>query len=68
MRKLLLNGGRLRPLREVFEFDLRLHDPEIEAPIGQRVHARFDHGDQPVFWRLWRDTRQLLLGLLDVAI
>lgn len=46
---------------------------EIEFPggpaareIGGRVYVRFDHGAEPLAWRLYRGLRQLLLKRLDV--
>ncbi len=34
--------------------------------IGERVHVRFDHGSEPLAWRLLRGLRQLFLRRLDV--
>jgi putative peptide zinc metalloprotease protein len=34
--------------------------------IGGRVYVRFDHGNEPLAWRLYRGLRQLLLKRLDV--
>jgi putative peptide zinc metalloprotease protein len=34
--------------------------------IGERVYVRFDHGSEPLAWRLLRGLRQLFLRRLDV--
>jgi putative peptide zinc metalloprotease protein len=33
---------------------------------GERAHIRFDHGAEPLGWRLLRDLRSLFLRRLDV--
>lgn len=56
----------LRPLNDVFQLDLRLAAPDVDVAVGQRAFVRFDHGPEPVARRIWRSTRQLLLGLFNV--
>jgi hypothetical protein len=34
--------------------------------IGGRAYVRFDHGEEPLGWRLLRGLRQLFLHRLDV--
>lgn len=59
-------GGGSRPIEQFFEIELV---PTGGLPgdfVGGRVFMRFDHGAEPVGWRLWRATRQLFLTVLDV--
>jgi putative peptide zinc metalloprotease protein len=51
----------LRTLQKVFQIDLL---PATHLPvnvIGTRVKVRFSHGNEPVGFRVYRLTRQLLL-------
>jgi putative peptide zinc metalloprotease protein len=55
----------LTPLGAVFAFDLRLNDAE-SAPPGLRAFVRFDHGNEPIGWRLVRAVRQAFLAVFYV--
>ena len=57
--------GHDRPLDRFYEVELRADDPVPVELIGSHAYARFDHGREPVAWRLLRGLRQLLLGTLD---
>jgi putative peptide zinc metalloprotease protein len=49
-----------RTLNTWFEFELAL--PATNAfVLGEHVYARFEHGSEPVAWRLYRSIRQLFL-------
>jgi putative peptide zinc metalloprotease protein len=56
----------LTPLETVFEFDLRLSDSSLSAPPGLRAFVRFDHGYEPIGWRMIRSVRQLFLAVFLV--
>ena len=55
-----------RPLDRWYGLELRAEAADLPDRIGGRVYARFDHGAEPIAWRLWRVTRQLLLQVLHV--
>ncbi len=55
-----------RPLDRWYGLELRAEADGLSDRIGGRVFARFDHGAEPVAWRIWRATRQLLLQVLHV--
>ena len=59
------NSG-LTPLETTFEFDVRLNNPAVNAPPGLRAYVRFDHGWEPVGFRLVRAARQVFLAVLNV--
>ena len=55
-----------RALDSYFQFEL---SPEttVELPgVGGRAYVRFDHGSEPLGWRLYRDLRQLFLRQFHV--
>ncbi len=52
----------LTPLDSVFQLDLALPPEALVGGIGARVHVRFDHGLEPVAFRVLRSARRLLLG------
>ncbi len=42
-------------------------DPPVAvSAIGGRVHVRFDHGWEPIGWRLYRSLRQVFLKRFNV--
>jgi putative peptide zinc metalloprotease protein len=55
-----------RALETQFQIELRVAPQEARMNIGERVYVRFDHGAEPVAWRLWRSLRQLLLRQFGV--
>jgi putative peptide zinc metalloprotease protein len=51
----------VKAFQKVFLFDVELPTFEGLLKVGGRVHVRFDHGKEPLFWRLYRGVRQLFL-------
>ena len=53
-------------LDSFFQFELSLEEA-VELPgIGGRAYVRFDHGSEPLAWRLYRNLRQLFLRQFHV--
>ena len=44
-----------------FEVDVAVPPDLVRDHWGERAWIRFDHGAQPVLWRLWRSARQVFL-------
>lgn len=58
--------GEGRSLRKLFRIDLEV-PPELKLlRLGGRVYVRFDHGLEPLAFRLYRNIRQLFLGRFNV--
>lgn len=57
---------RMRTLGVVFQFDVAVTDAPATTMVGERAWVRFDHGSEPVAWRLWRSARQLFLSHFNV--
>ncbi len=55
-----------RALDRMLQLDLRLLGEFEPRGFGGRVHVRFDHGWEPLAWRLVRGLRQLLLEHFNV--
>jgi putative peptide zinc metalloprotease protein len=55
----------LRTLGRYFQLDLALPDGVFRMP-GEGVHARFDHGAEPLGQRVWRAVRRVFLRQLGV--
>ena len=55
-----------RPLEQFYQIELAVPASNMLARIGGRVFARFDHGGEPIAWRVMRNARQLLLRALNV--
>ena len=67
--KIALNPGRpeaARALQTLFQLELRMDPPVAVSAIGGRVHVRFDHGWEPIGWRLYRSLRQVFLKRFNV--
>jgi putative peptide zinc metalloprotease protein len=56
----------LTALERVFEFDIALLEVPPVSHIGRRVHVRFDYGEEPLAYQLYRTLRQLFLRRFDV--
>ena len=54
-----------RALAKWFEFDLSLPGTPLRA-VGERVYVRFEHGAEPVAWRIYRSARQLFMERFSV--
>ncbi|MFA8440323.1 PqqD family peptide modification chaperone [Yoonia sp.] len=60
-------GAReLRALETVFLFDVVPTDNRPVSYIGERALVRFDHGSEPIAFRIWRTARQLFLRQFNV--
>jgi putative peptide zinc metalloprotease protein len=60
-------GAReLRALEAVFLFDIVPTDNRPVSYIGERALVRFDHGPEPIAFRMWRTVRQLFLRQFNV--
>jgi putative peptide zinc metalloprotease protein len=55
-----------RALEHVFQFDLALDTDVSTRMLGIRAYVRFDHGSEPIVWRIFRSIRQLFLGAFNV--
>lgn len=55
----------LKTIEGVFQFDLALPDAGPPAPLGTRVHLRFEHGTATLAHQWYRALRQLLLRRFD---
>jgi putative peptide zinc metalloprotease protein len=56
----------IKAFQKVFLFDVELPTCEGLLNVGGRVHVRFDHGKEPLFWRFYRGVRQLFLKRFNV--
>jgi putative peptide zinc metalloprotease protein len=55
-----------QPLENLFHFDLRAKAVQLPPLLGQRVFVRFDHGTEPIAFRIARGVRQLFLRQFGV--
>jgi putative peptide zinc metalloprotease protein len=55
-----------RALSKVFQVDLGFGPSLSVFEMGERVYARFDHGNEPLAWRFYRELRQLFLRRFNV--
>lgn len=56
-------GGRLRTLQRIFQFDVEMAEPPRQASFGTRAHIRFEHAWEPLGLQAWRRVRQTFLSL-----
>ena len=54
-----------KALKKWFEFELALPDTPLRA-VGERVYVRFEHGSEPIAWRIYRNVRQLFMKRFSV--
>jgi putative peptide zinc metalloprotease protein len=59
-------GAPDKALESLFQFDLQLPAGTPLRGLGERVYVRFDHGDEALARRLYRQIRQLFLNRFDV--
>ncbi|MCA0921684.1 peptidase M50 [Pseudooceanicola nanhaiensis] len=59
-------GNASTALDAYLEFDLAVPLPPKALLLGQRVEVRFDHGREPLAYRMSRALRQLFLRQFDV--
>lgn len=55
-----------RTLQRVFQFEVAPTDPLPVTLVGERALVRFDHGREPVGFRIMRSLRQLFLNQFNV--
>ncbi len=53
-------------LESHFYFDLTIPDEDVMPIVGQRAYVRFDHGSEPVIYRIAYEIRQLFLRKFSV--
>ncbi|RDD62473.1 site-2 protease family protein [Ferruginivarius sediminum] len=58
--------NRRRALETFYQIELALPPDLGPLGVGERVHARFDHGREPLAAQLWRYARQTFLERLDI--
>jgi putative peptide zinc metalloprotease protein len=59
-------SGQPRTLEGIFVFDLAPEQGTGPLLLGSRVYVRFDHGTEPVGYRLLRGLRQVFLSTFNV--
>ena len=59
-------SGKPQALEGLFNIDLALADQPDNLFVGSRVHVRFDHGYEPILFRVVRSVRQLFLRQFGV--
>ncbi len=52
--------------QRVFLFDIKLPSYEGLYNVGGRIYVRFDHGREPLVWRLYRSLRQVFLKRFNI--
>jgi putative peptide zinc metalloprotease protein len=55
-----------KPLETLFHFDLRATSMQLPPLLAERVFVRFDHGLEPIAFRIARAVRQLFLRQFGV--
>jgi len=58
--------GQLSAFESWFQFDIQVDRREDELGLGERVHARFYHGTEPLGAQLYRSLRQTFLSRFNV--
>jgi putative peptide zinc metalloprotease protein len=53
-------------LYNIFQFDVEPTQPRAVAFAGSRVYVRFDHGSEPIAWRMLRAVKQTFLSHFHV--
>jgi putative peptide zinc metalloprotease protein len=53
-------------LYNIFQFDVEPTQPRAVAFAGSRVYVRFDHGNEPIAWRMLRAVKQTFLSHFHV--
>jgi putative peptide zinc metalloprotease protein len=56
----------VKAFQKLFLFDLELPEHSGYYNVGGRVHARFDHGEEPLVYRWYREIRRLFLRRFNV--
>ncbi len=59
-------AGQRQTLSNFLHLDIRLAADTRFRGLGERVHVRFDHGEEPVARQLYRALRQVFLRHFDI--
>lgn len=57
---------KIRALDRVWQLEVRIDEPVRVRGLGGRTFVRFDHGDEPLVWRIYRNVRRLFLSHFNV--
>ncbi len=57
---------QMKVLAKLLHLELRLRSPRPVEAMGGRVYVRFDHGEEPLARRIYRNVRQLFLKQFNV--
>lgn len=60
------NPEEMKALTRLLHLELRPVVPHPVEQLGGRVYVRFDHGSEPLLYRLYRQVRQLFLRRFNV--
>jgi putative peptide zinc metalloprotease protein len=60
------NTQKPQALYNIFQFDITPTQPVPDAAAGGRVYVKFDHGAEPIAWRILRATQQTFLSHLHI--
>jgi putative peptide zinc metalloprotease protein len=58
--------SQLRALSTLLHLELKPESVDNLPPLGSRVYVRFNHGFEPLAWRLYRSVRQVFLRRFSV--
>jgi putative peptide zinc metalloprotease protein len=53
-------------VESLFEFEVEIDDPAALRYLGSRAYVSFEHPQEPLGWRLWREARRQLLSHFHV--
>ncbi len=59
-------GGEMRALTPLFQFELTLYGDALPSTLGRRVFVRFEHGAEPLADQWYRGLRQMFLQRFTV--
>ncbi len=57
---------KMKALAKVLQLELRVASPIRVSTFGGRTYVRFDHGEEPLIWRIYRNLRQMFLKRFNV--
>ena len=60
------SAGHDHPLDRWYAFEIALTGPDAAPRIGEHAAVRFDLGHEPIFWRIARGARQVVLRTLGI--
>ncbi len=56
---------RLKAFEKLFHFEVKIENANLST-IGERVQVRFNHGFEPLYYRIYRSIRRTLLSKFSV--